>query len=433
MGNVKRTKVRILTWACAAIVTGAAGLATAEEWPRYRGPNWDGTTSESVPAWPASGPKVVWKQKLGEGFGSFAISQGKALVFTSNGQDSEQEAVFAFDATTGKPLWNTVVGETMTHDAAQGGNCPRSTPTIDGDKVYVLGTFLKLACLNLADGKPLWSHDLTKDFNGRGQLEVLGIKRWGAASSPIVTGDLVIVAGGGPNQTAIAFNKKTGKVAWKALTDDILHATPTLAEIDGVKQVIFFLKSGLVAVEPTNGKELWRYKFRYNISTAASPVVAGNLVYCSAAYDVGAAVCEVKKSAGGKFTVKELWRKEGEDMNHWSTPVYHDGYLYGVFGWKRYALGCVDIKTGKQMWSKPGVDKGGVILVKDGVLVQEETGGLVLIEASPAAYKELARTKPLMSPKVMGGEKCWTMPVVADGLIYTKSNAEGACLDPRGK
>jgi len=421
-----------LTGTLAGVVTVigiAAAAALAAEWPQYRGPNFNGITDEVVKPWPAKGPKVVWRQKLGEGFGSFAVAKEKALCFTTVGQGGEQEGVFAYDAKSGKPLWHTVIGKTIAGEY-QGGSNPRSTPTIAEDKVYVLSTYLKLACLNLSDGKLVWQHDIPVEFNGQGQLNTAGIKKWGVASSPIVTGDLVIVAGGGPNQTALAFDRKSGKVAWKALTEDITHATPTLAEIDGVKQVIFFFKSGLVSLDATSGKELWRYKFRWNISTAASPVVDGNVVYCSAAYDVGAGAIRVTRSAEGSFGVEEMWRKEGEDMNHWSTPVIRDGYVYGVFGWKKYALGCVELKSGKLMWTHPGVDKGGVILVKDGVLVQEETGGLVLVEASPQAYKELARAKPLMNPRGSRSEKCWSMPVVADGLIYTKSNAEGVCLQP---
>jgi outer membrane protein assembly factor BamB len=184
------------------------------------------------------------------------------------------------------------------------------------------------------------------------------------------------------------------------------------------------MQSGLVSIDPKTGKVLWRQKFPFSVITAASCAVSGNIVYCSAGYNVGAGAFRIAKD-GDKFTSTQLWRMPGAEMNIWSTPVIKDGYLYGIFGSKQFGsapLGCIELATGRQVWSKPGFGQGGLILVGDDLLVQGDAGQLLLVEASPAGYHPLAMTHPVVG-------KCWTMPVVADGRIYARSTKQGVCLD----
>jgi len=398
---------------CLALTVLTATVAMALDWPAYRGPAGDGITSEKILThWPANGPKVLWSVPLGDAFGSFAVAGDKAFVFEKS---EDGEACAALDARTGKELWSTKIDRTIRdHD---GGDGPRSTPAVDGDNVYVLGTYLKLACLSAADGKIVWSHDLAAEFAGKAP-------HWGNAASPLVEGDLVIVAGGGRGQSIIGFKKETGEVAWKGLDEKITHATATPATIDGVHQDIFFMQSGLVSIAPETGEVLWRQPFPYNVSTAASPVVENDVVYCSAGYGVGAGVYRVAKN-GDKFTSTQIWRMPGGDVNHWSTPVIRGDYIYGLFGFKEFKtmpLKCIELATGKEVWSKPGFGQGGLVLVGDDLLVQADTGQLVLVEATPDSYHPLGIARPL-------GGKCWTMPVVADGKIYVRSTKQGVCLD----
>lgn len=402
----------------AVALTCIASTALALEWPAYRGPSGDGTTTENIQShWPQGGPKVLWSVHLGDAFGSFAVGAGKVFIFEEKPKGTE--ACTALDPDTGQELWSTAVDHTIKDN--NGGDGPRSTPAISDEHVYLLGTFLKLACLSAADGKVVWSHDLMKEFGGR-KLQ------WGNAASPIVDGKLVIVAGGGPGESILAFDKLTGKVVWKGLSEKITHATATPATMDGVHQIIFFLQSGLVSIAPETGKVLWRQAFPYNVSTAASPVVGDDIVYCSAGYGVGAGAFRITRN-GDRFVSTQLWRLPGEDINHWSTAVYHDGFLYGLYGFKQFKtepVKCIDIATGREKWSKDGFGQGGLVLVNNNLLVQGDQGQLVLIEASPDGYHELARAHPLAG-------KCWTMPIVADGRIYTRSTTEGVCLDVSGK
>lgn len=401
--------------------------AQGAEWLQYRGPTFDGKTTEKIAKqWPAEGPKQVWKTPLNAGFSSITVKDGRAFTqIVREVEGVKREVCVGLDANTGKELWATPVdmpiyghdGGNAGTDDNSGGDGPRSTPSIDGDKVYVLSSRLQLFCLEAASGQEVWKKDLTKEYAAKAIS-------WQNAASPVIEGDLIFICGGGEGQSLLGLNKKDGTAKWKLESDKMTHATPVLATIHGVRQVIFFTQSGLASVETVSGKLLWRYAFKYNVSTAAAPVVADDIVYCSAGYGVGAGAAKIAKS-GDTFTATELWRKPNALMNHWSTPTYKDGHLYGIFGFKEYGkapLKCVDITTGEEKWSKEGFGPGNVILVNGDVLVLGDKGQLVLVEATPKAYTEIS------SADVLDG-KCWSTPSVAGGRIYARSTKEGVCLD----
>jgi outer membrane protein assembly factor BamB len=411
----------------------AAAVAPAADWPQYRGPNLDGSTSEKIASkWPAGGPKVVWKAATPAGFSSFTVAGGKAFTqITRNVEGVDREVAIALDANTGKEAWAFPVGGTAYgHNGGNagakgndGGDGPRSTPTVTAGKVYVLSSDLGLFCLDASTGKQVWTHDLMKEFAGRNIT-------WKNAASPVVDGNLVFVGGGGPGQSLLAFNKDTGAVAWKSQDETITHSTPVVATIHGAKQVVFFVKSGLVSVAATDGKLLWKAPYRFNVSTAITPVVAGDMVYCSAGYGVGGGAFKISK-AGAEFKAEQLWQTPGdkEVANHWSTPVYKDGHLYGMFQFKEYGSGplkCVELATGKVKWSQPGFGPGNVILIGDQILALSDAGDIVVAEATTAGYKELSRAKAV-------GGKCWSTPVVSNGRVYVRSTKEAACLDVSAK
>ena len=215
---------------------------------------------------------------------------------------------------------------------------------------------------------------------------------------------------------------------WKAHDEKITHATPIVATILGAKQIIYFTQSGLVSVNPADGALLWKHNFQYKTSTAASPVVGGDIVYCAAGYGVGSTAVKITKEDGA-FKATELWLSKGNQpvANHWSTPVYFKGHLYGMFSFKDYGKGplkCVELATGQVKWSEPNFGAGNVILVGDTVLALSDKGELVTVETNPTAYKELSRAK------VVTG-KCWSSPSVANGRIYVRSTKEAVCLDAR--
>ncbi|NOY00823.1 MAG: PQQ-binding-like beta-propeller repeat protein [Verrucomicrobia bacterium] len=409
-----------------ALVSAVSFQSTyAGNWPGYRGPKGDGSSVESISAktFGKSGPKNVWKAETANGFSSFAIGGGKVVTLvTEKAGKKYVETCVAFDQDSGKKLWAVTLGGAGSLGGGggagaktnKGGDGSRSTPAIDGDKVYVFDAFLVVHCLKLDDGSTIWKRDLVKE-NGAQNI------KWENAASPVIDGEKIYVAGGGKGQALLALNKADGKVIWKVEDDQITHATPIVGEVQGVKQVIFFTQTGLVAVTPGKGEVLWRYEFPFKVSTAASPVIWEDIVYCSAGYGVGAGAVKISKS-GSNLSAKEIWRTPKENVNHWSTPVVKDGYLYGMFSFKEYGKGplaCVDIRTGEMKWKQAGFGPGNVILTKEGnVLALSDAGELVLVDANSSTYKELGRAKAV-------GGKCWSTPAVADGKVFVRSTTEG--------
>jgi outer membrane protein assembly factor BamB len=416
------------------IVVGSLGqgLLRAADWPQYRGPTHDGISPESINVpWPAAGPKLIWKVPTPNGFSSFTVSGGEAFTQVSRDIGGvAREVVVAMDAGTGKELWWAAVDRAQYQgggDAGavgnQGGDGPRSTPVVSNGLVYVYTSNLFLYCFDAHTGKPVWAKDMIKQYAGKNV-------NWDNAASPVIDGDLLYVAAGGPGQSLLAFNKKTGAVVWKSGDEKITHATPVVATILDQKQVIFFTQKGLVSVAAETGRPLWRYPFKYSTSTAISPVVCGDIVYCSAGYDVGGGACKITKTGSG-LAAAEIWRIPGNKAvaNHWSTPVFKDGYLYGMFSFKRFGVGpmkCVEVATGKIMWEQKGFGAGNVILAQDKLLALADDGEVVSIDPNPMEYKEISRFQAITG-------KCWSTPALSDGRIYVRSTKEGACFDTTGK
>ncbi|HEX2749724.1 MAG TPA: PQQ-binding-like beta-propeller repeat protein [Verrucomicrobiales bacterium] len=393
------------------------------DWPSYRGPNGDGiTTADFGKPWAGSGPKEIWKTKANNGFSSITVSGNVACTLeTRDFEGSPTEHCIALNATNGKEVWAMPMKLAKYQgggDEGGGGDGARSTPTISGDKVYAYGCNLDLYCFEAKTGKVLWKKDIPKEYGGRNIS-------WQNATSPLIEDDLVIVSGGGKGAAFLAFDKNSGMLKWKTGDDTITHATPTPATIHGVRQIIFFTQKGLVAVTPKDGKTLWSQPFKFSTSTAASPVAFEDVVYCSAGYGVGGGAFKVEKK-GDEWTSTPLWRKEGNDVaNHWSTPVCKDGYLYGMFQFKNYGKGpvkCVDIRTGEVKWTKEGFGPGNVIMSGDRVLALSDKGELVLFNASPDGYKELARAD------VLDG-KCWSTPTLAGGRIFARSTTQAGAFE----
>ena len=413
--------------ALALISCLAAFSSIAADWPQYRGAHTDGSSAEKISkSWPDAGLTPVWKVALTDGFSSFSSGGGKVFTLISRPIEGvKRETVVALDAATGKEVWTHILGVSKFKGGGDsgapensGGDGPRVTPAYAGGKVYALSASLVLVALDEKTGKVAWTKNLVEEHGAKNIT-------WENAASPVIDGDLVFVACGGEGQSLLGIDRNPGKTVWKGESDAITHATPVVATILGQRQVIFFTQSGLVGLKVTDGKVLWRSKFPYSTSTAASPVVSGDIVYCSAGYGVGSGAVRLSKESTG-IVATELWRTPGNDLcNHWSTPVVLDGYLYGMFSFKKYGVGpikCVEIATGKEKWSQAGFGPGNLILVDGHLIVLGDAGQLVLLKPDPAGYRELGRTRALTG-------KCWSTPIVSNGRIFVRSTKEGAAFD----
>ncbi len=417
------TRTHLTTVLGLALATTAFS-AESTDWGTFRGPKGNGIVA-ALPSTKWS-LKEVWKSPTNLGFSSFAVAGGKAYTLVTGESDGNTgEMLTCLDEKTGKEVWSkplsiipkyTGGGDSGTPDN-KGGDGSRSTPVINGGKVYVIDSMLGVFCFDAATGKKVWNHDVMKDNAG---VQI----KWENAASPVIDGDVLLLAGGGAGQALIGLNKNTGKVVWKAEDDKMTHATPVLADIHGVHQAIFFTQTGLVAVDPQKGSVIWRAPFPYKVSTAASPVVFEDIVYCSAGYGVGAGAFKISK-AGAKLEATQIWRRENQCFNHWSTPVVKDGYLYGMFSFKEYGAGplaCVDIRTGEDKWAEKGFGPGQVILAGDKIIATSDKGEIVVAEANPEKYKEVVR-KDVLDGKV------WSYPILANGKIFARSTTEGVCLE----
>lgn len=399
--------------ASAAIVcVGCVGLvppASAADWPHWRGPNRDGISAET--GWRSDwskAPAKLWEAEVGTGISSMTVSGGK--LFTM-GNTKDEDTIFAIDAVSGKTIWKHSYACKLDPNSYEGG--PSATPTVDGDRVYTVSKEGHVFCLQTADGKVVWSKNLIKDFGAE-------VPQWGFAASVLILGDMAVIDAGGTGASTVALNKKDGSLIWKNGDDKGGYATPHPFELDGRKLLAVFNGVGLVIRNLSDGSELTRYRWKtsYDIN-AITPIVDGSKVFIASGYSKGGVLLDIK---GGETV--EVW-KQKKIRSDFSSPVFWKGFLYGM---DDKSLACLDFASGEIKWNKDGFGKGALILADGKLIVQtQDTGELVLVEANPEAFKEIARTK------VFTGESC-VMPVLANGLLYAKSNhGKVVCLDVRGK
>lgn len=398
------------------------------DWPHINGIHHDRVSSESIEIdWGKSKPTRIWQIDCDGGFSSFVVGDGKAYtVLSTKIGGEERETVIAFDRTTGEQVWKTVLGKPHVDGGGgrgtpenSGGDGPRATAVIDGERVFVYGSHFELFCLSSETGNLIWRRDILNEFDGN-------LIKWQNAMSPLVMNDRVLVSGGGKDQAFLAFNKEDGSLLWKTGEGIVSHVTPVLANIGGVDQALFMIRSGLVSLDPRTGEELWNYPFAVGTSMAASPVVWNNLVHVTAGYGIGGACIELTKSRD-RWKVSELWRLRGNTRasSIWSTPVVHEGFLYGFYSHKEYGTGpfkCLDMRTGETMWQEEGFGLGQLVMADEKLFALTDFGRLHVLEPNPERYTEIAKTD------IIDG-KCWATPAVSDGQIFIRSTTSGVCYD----
>lgn len=390
-----RTRILTLTFALSLAATQPA-LQTSD-WFQWRGPNRDGKAAETglLKSWPAQGPPLAWRSTgAGIGYSSFAASGGR--IHTLGGRGN-REYVLAFDAATGKRVWETPLGPLFYNDRGDG---PRGTPTIDGDRLYALGGSGDLACLDLKTGKPIWSKNLIRDFGGRNIS-------WGLSESPLVLSDRVLVQAGGRNAAIVALNKADGSALWRRHSDEAGYSSAVLAQVGGAQQAVFFTAERAIGVSVRDGRELWSYdRVANRTANIATPVVAGRHVFLSSDYGTGAALLELSPSGAREvYFTREM-------RNHHSSSVVVDDVLYGFSGSILTAMRLMD---GTVAWRDRSVGKGSLIYADERLYLYSENGVVGLAAATPEHYREHGRFR--IQP---GSLPTWTHPIISGGTLVLR-------------
>lgn len=403
----------------------SALLATAADWPQWRGPNHDGISKETglLKQWPAGGPPLAWKATgCGDAYTSPSVAGGQVFGM---GLFEQDESVWALDAATGKQLWKTRIGEGARVRQTQGGHGPRSTPTVAGSLLFVEGAGGTIACLETASGKVVWTKSLVGDFGGSPPA-------WGFSESPLVDGDRVLVTPGGQNGAVIALNKRTGATVWatKDFKDRAEYSCIVPAEIGGVKQYVQLTGQNVAGIAPDSGKVLWSAPRAGKTATIPTPVVSGDLVYVTSGYGIGCNLFKVSKDSGG-FKAEQVYANT-DMVNHHGGVVQIGGHIYGSSDVGREKpFTCMELKTGAVKWTEPSVTKGSVTCA-DGLLIhraESKPGTVTLFEPTPAGFKQHGR----FDQPDRSGKPAWAHPVVANGKLYLRDMDVMLCYDVKGK
>lgn len=418
-----------------------------EDWPAFLGPEHNSVSRETVRSfhWPVGGPPIVWQTPLGTSYSSPSISRGRLFHFDRYG---DQNRLTCRNAETGKLLW-TYEYPTDYEDMLGYNNGPRSTPVVDGNRVYVLGSEGQLHAVRVTDGQRLWKVDTMAQF---------GVVKnfFGVGSTPLVWRNLLLVPiGGSPagsppdvytargnvrgnGSGMVAFDKFTGAVHYQFSDELASYSSPILATIDGRPWCFQFARGGLIGFHPGLGKVEFRYPWKakkLESVNAAMPVVVGNGIFISEAYGPGSTLLAVKPGGVTVVWADKLRQREKSLQAHWCTPIHHEGYLYGCNGYQGpNDLRCIDWKTGQVKWVQAGFQRASILWVAGKLLVIDEEGIIRVVQPSPEKYDLVTEFvlrdtngRPLLR------KPCWVAPVLSHGLLYVRGKDRLVCLELNSK
>ena len=406
------------------------------DWPRFLGPTGDNASPEKgiLTTWPRDGLRKVWDCKLGQGYAPPVVVAGKLYQADKAG---DYARVTCRNAETGEVVW-VHEAPSKYEDYYGYDSGPRCCPVVDGDRVYLHGVEGMLTCLASADKKEFWKVDTRAKYHVHQNF-------FGVGSTPVVEGDLLIVAVGGsppgprpadfrtvkPNGTAIvAFDTKTGAVRYEAGDELASYASPAVVAVNGKRLGLYFARGGLLGFDPRTGKAEFHYPWRAKIEesvNAANPVVVGDTVLVTECYGVGAACLKLKPGAAEEvWTDRDKERAEKSLMAHWNTPIHDAGYVYGSSGrhTNEADLRCVELATGRVAWSQRRTTRCTLLKVDGHFLSLGEGGELRLFKANPERYEEVARWE---SPDL--DYPAWAPPVLSRGLLYVRGKDRLVCYE----
>jgi outer membrane protein assembly factor BamB len=382
----------------------------ASNFPQFLGPNRLGviTGLQLARDWSSSPPRQVWRQPIGLGWSAFAVSAPRAITQEQRG---EKELIVCYELTTGHVLWSHT--NLVRFSEVLGGDGPRATPTVEEGRVYAIGATGILDCLDEATGQLIWS---------RGALRENGLQNitWGKSCSPLLLDASVIVTGG-PEETKslLAYRKETGEPLWQSGRDEASYCSPSIATIAGQRQIVILNAQSVSGHDPRDGRVLWDYSWRGNWPKVAQPLALENdRVFIAAGYGLGCVMLQLKRSDAGEWSVIELWKNRNLKPK-FTNVVRREGCVYGL---DDGTLVCLDLATGERKWKDGRYGHGQVLLVEDVLLIQAESGDVVLVEANPNEHRELGRFSAIEG-------KTWNNPVLAGNYLLVRNDREAACYE----
>ena len=414
-------------------LAGGSGLAAAESWPQWGGPGRD---FKAVPAgriaasWPAEGPRELWSRPLGEGYSAIA-SDGTALFTMYRpikglmtvlaervwSPATAPEAVIALDAASGRTLWEHVYdAPILPRMNVEYGPGPHGTPLIAGDLVYAVGSTGRMHALDRKTGRVVWARDLYGALKGT-------VQGRGYSCSPLAYGSTVIVTVGGPGQALVAFDQKTGAIAWKHGSVDPSPSSPRLIRVDGREQLVLFHADGIAGFDPASGATLWNHPHPtdYGLNISMPSWGDDNLMVISSAYSGGSRGLRLTQ-AGGKTTVKEVWASNRLRV-HFGSIIRMGDRVYassGDFG--PAFVTATDVRTGVMAWQERGFARAGIVAIGEKLLLLDEDGVLALVTPGPAGLTVHAKADVLAT-------RAWTVPTVVGTRVYLRDRAVIKALD----
>ncbi len=416
-----------------ALIFGSA--VHAADWPQWRGPARDGRSADTglLTSWAEGGPPLAWRASgFGGGFSSVSVA-GERIYTMGDLQDAQY--VIAASRKDGKQLWKTKVGPAW-KDRFLG---PRSTPTVDGDHVYVVTTEGDVYCLAAATGEVQWKRSLVENYGSR-MMAYEGKYHWKHSESPLVDGDKLIVTPGMPDAALAALDKKTGKEIWVAKMpklgdggdDGAAYSSVVISNAGGVKQYVQFVGRGVIGVEAETGRFLWGYNRVANrTANIATPIIDGDYVFATSGYDTGSVLLKINRKEDAFEAEEVYWLEHDTMQNHHGGVILHEGYLYTGTGHNKGFPLAVEMKTGKVAWGperNKGRDSAALSFADGHLYFRYQDGLMVLVEATPEGYNEKGS---FMIPDVV--MQSWPHPAIVDGMLYLREQDEMLCYDLRAK
>jgi outer membrane protein assembly factor BamB len=405
----------------AAALPGTAEIKTLPgDWAEFRGAKRDSSvTGVSIETnWSANPPKLLWKHRIGPGWGTFSVVGDK--LFTQEQVEDEQEAVVCYEAETGKPVWEYKYNARFFEGIAGVG--PRGTPTVTNGRVYTFGATGKLVCLDASKGTKIWERDVATDTGAK-------VQQWGYSSSPLVFQGVVVVFANGPSgKGTAAYQAETGEPAWTAGNGTLGYCSAHIAKFGGVDQILMISDVGIESYQPKDGKILWIHDWPVKgVNRVSQPAILSDtdlLIGTGVGNDQGTRRVRVTKT-GDTWKTETVWNSKNMKP-YFNDGVIHNGYFYGF---DDKSLACIDLTDGSKKW-KTGTQYGHgqlLLLADQGLLVVQAVDGKVaLVEANPSDHNEIAKFPAL-------GGKTWNHPVVANGKLFVRNAIEAAAYELKKK